>query len=89
MERGRLVRLNSPSGIEHPLYAVAADGAENAIELLKRAGIGDDDELAIICDLSAQYLAKLGLGPGQFKCLNPVDRDVRRRRDSRRLAHRR
>ena len=83
MERGRLIRLSSRSGVEHPLYAVAADGAERAIELLKRAGIGDGDEFAIVGPLSARYLAKLGLGPGQFKCLNPVVRDTRRRRHSR------
>ena len=83
MERGRLIRLSGRSGVEHPLYAVAADGAEQAIELLKRAGVGDGDEFTIIGALSARYLAKLRLSPGQFKYLNPVDRDPRRRRDSR------
>jgi hypothetical protein len=82
MEHGRLVRVSSRSGIEHPLYAVAADGAERAIELLKRAGIGGGDAFAIIAPLSAKVLAKLGLGPGQFKCL-PISPDTRRRGASR------
>jgi hypothetical protein len=89
MERGLLVRISSRSGVEHPLYAVAVDGAEQAIEVLKKAGIGDGDEFAIIAPLSAQVLAKLGLGPGQFKCLNPIGRDTRRRRDSSRFGARR
>jgi hypothetical protein len=89
MKRGLLVRISSRSGVEHPLYAVAVDGAEQAIEVLKKAGIGDGDEFAIIAPLSAQVLAKLGLDPGQFKCLNPIGRDTRRRRDSRRFGARR
>jgi hypothetical protein len=89
MECGLLVRISSRSGVEHPLYAVAVEGAEQAIEVLKKAGIGDGDEFAIIAPLSAQVLAKLGLGPGQFKCLNPIGRDTRRRRDSSRFGARR
>jgi hypothetical protein len=77
MATGRLIRLsNQPGDHEFPLYVVAEEEGAQAIELLKRGGVGADSVFEDIGPVSERVLALLGLTARQFKRL---ERDINKR----------
>jgi hypothetical protein len=70
MPGGRLIRLSKvPGEIEFPVYLVAADGRESAIEVLKGAAVLRGREPQDIGPISERVMHRLCLRPGQFMLL--------------------
>jgi len=67
MPAGRLIRLAKPPGeVEFPLYLVAAEGAERATQVLRKARLVNGGEVDDIGPISEKAIHRLGLRPDQF-----------------------
>ena len=67
MGYGRLIRVKNRRGDPNAtVYVTAEENAAKAIDLIKAAGIGHDDEFEDLGRVTEHLLKALALAPGKF-----------------------